>query len=167
MHMKVREDIDTGRGMLRLEEAENPKSLQDLVDKAVAVLNTLRSLQLKVTFENLGLNVQDGCSSKNVQTDDTITELAEQYTNSQVFKNACVSEGAICDECIMWCNVVALMQSTKISPREFLTCGRELGLVQNPIHKAHMHILKGNPSIFNSTTFHYMGWNAQGPSLPH
>jgi hypothetical protein len=64
------------------------------VDKAVAVLNTLRGLQLKVTFENLGLNVQDGCSSKNVQTYDTITELAEQYTNSQVLKNACVYEGA-------------------------------------------------------------------------
>ena len=92
--MKVREDIDTGWGMLGLEEAENPKPLQDLVDKAVAVLNTLRRLQLRVTFERLGLNVQDGCSSENVQTDDTVTELAGQYTNSQVFKNACVPEGA-------------------------------------------------------------------------
>ena len=80
--------------MLELEEAENPKPLQDLVDKAVAVLNTLRRLQLRVTFENLRLNVQDGCSSKNVQTYDTVTELAEQYTNSQVFKNAYVFEGA-------------------------------------------------------------------------
>jgi hypothetical protein len=77
-----------------LEEAENPKPLQDLVDKVVAVLNTLRRLQLRVTFESLGLNVHDGCSSKNVQTDDTVTELAEQYTNSQVFKNAYVFEGA-------------------------------------------------------------------------
>ena len=80
--------------MLGLEEAENPKPLQDLVDKAIAVLNTLRRLQLRVTFENLKLNVQDGCSSKNVQTYDTVTELAEQYTNSQVFKNAYVFEGA-------------------------------------------------------------------------
>jgi hypothetical protein len=94
MHMKVRKDIDIGWGMLGLEEAENPKPLQDLVDKAVAVLNTLRRLQLRVTFERLGLNVEDGCSSKNVQTDDSVTELAERYTNSQVFKNACVSEGA-------------------------------------------------------------------------
>ncbi len=39
------------------------------------------------------MNVQDGCSSKNVQTDDTITKLTEQYTNSQVFKNTCVSQG--------------------------------------------------------------------------
>jgi hypothetical protein len=51
-------------------------------------------LQLRVTFERLGLNVEDGCNRKNVQTDDAITELAEQYTNSQVFKNACVSEEA-------------------------------------------------------------------------
>ena len=80
--------------MLGLEEVENPKPLQDLVDKAVAVLNTLRRLQLRVTFESLGLNVQDGCSSKNVQTDDTVIELAEQYTNLQVFKNACESERA-------------------------------------------------------------------------
>jgi hypothetical protein len=92
--MKVKKDIDTGWGMLGLEEAENPKPLQDLVDKAVAVLNTLRRLQLRVTFERLGLNIEDGCSSKNVQTNDSITELVEQYTNSQVFKNACVSEGA-------------------------------------------------------------------------
>ena len=82
MHMKVMEDIDTGWGMLGLEEAENPKRLQDLVDKAVVVLNTLRRLQLRVTFESLGLNVYDGCSSKNVRTDDTVTKLAEQYTNS-------------------------------------------------------------------------------------
>ena len=94
MHMKVREDIDTGWGMLGLEEAENPKPLQDLVDKAIAVLNSLRRLQLRMTFERLGLNVQDGDSRKNVQTGDTITELAGQYTHSQVFKNASVSKGA-------------------------------------------------------------------------
>jgi len=47
-----------------------------------------------VTFESIGLSVHDGCSSKNVQTDDLVIELAEQYTNSQVFKNAYVSEGA-------------------------------------------------------------------------
>ena len=39
------------------------------------------------------MNVQDGCSSKNVQTDDTITELTEQYTNLQVFKNKGVFQG--------------------------------------------------------------------------
>ena len=94
MHMKVREDIDTGWGMLGLEEAENPKPLQDLVDKAIAVLNSLRRLQLRMTFERLGLNVQDGDSRKNVQTGDTVIELAGQYTHSQVFKNASVSEGA-------------------------------------------------------------------------
>jgi hypothetical protein len=98
MHMKVKEDIDTGWEMLGLEEVENPKPLQDLVDKVVAVLNILRRLQLRVTFESLGLNVHDGCSRQNVQTDDTVTELAEQYTNSQVFTNACVSEEAIQNE---------------------------------------------------------------------
>jgi hypothetical protein len=51
-------------------------------------------MQLRVTFESIGLSVHDGCSSKNVQTDDLVIELAEQYTNSQVFKNAYVSEGA-------------------------------------------------------------------------
>jgi len=90
MHMKVMEDIDSGWRMLGLEEAENPKPLQDFV----AVLNTLRCLQLRVTFESLGLNVYDGCSNKNVRTDDTVTKLAEQYTNLQVFKNARVYEGA-------------------------------------------------------------------------
>jgi hypothetical protein len=80
--------------LLGLEEVENLKPLQDLVDKAVVILNTLRRLQLRATFETLGLNVQDGCSRQNVQTDDTVIELAEQYTNLQVFKNACVSEGA-------------------------------------------------------------------------
>jgi hypothetical protein len=54
MHMKVREDIDTDWGMLGLEEVENPKPLQDLVDKVVTVLNILRRLQLRVTFEGLG-----------------------------------------------------------------------------------------------------------------
>ena len=90
MHMKDREDIDTGWKMLRLEEAENFKPLQDLVDKAIAILNTLRRSQLRVTFERLGLNVENGCNSKNVQTDDSVTEFAKQYTNSQVFKNVCV-----------------------------------------------------------------------------
>jgi hypothetical protein len=38
--MKVRVDIDIGWGMLGLEEVGNPKPLQNLVDKAVVVLNT-------------------------------------------------------------------------------------------------------------------------------
>ncbi len=46
MHMKVREDIHTGLGMLGLEEVENPKPLQELVNKAVVVLNSRRRLQL-------------------------------------------------------------------------------------------------------------------------
>ena len=78
--------------------AESLKLLQDLVDKAVDVLNTLRRLQLRVIFERLGLNVVDGYNSKNVQTDDSVTELVEQYTNPQVFKDACVSKGARLNE---------------------------------------------------------------------
>jgi hypothetical protein len=51
-------------------------------------------MQLRVTFESIGLSVHHGCSSKNMQTYDLVIELTEQYTNSQVFKNAYVYEGA-------------------------------------------------------------------------
>ena len=71
--------------MLGLEEAENSKTLQLLVDKAVVVLNNLRKLQLRVTFESLGMDIQHGCGNKSEKTDEDVTKLMEQYTNSQVF----------------------------------------------------------------------------------
>lgn len=60
MQMKIREDIDTGWGMLELEEqSEVGKPLEQLVDKVVAIVNDLKHLQLRVTFESLGTDVQD------------------------------------------------------------------------------------------------------------
>ena len=60
MQMKIREDIDTGWGMLELEEqSEVGKPLEQLVDKVVAIVNDLKHLQLRVTFESLGTDVHD------------------------------------------------------------------------------------------------------------
>lgn len=60
--MKIREDIDTVWGMLGLEEYSKVRNpLQQLVDNAIAVLNDLRHMQLKVTFDNLGIEVHSSC----------------------------------------------------------------------------------------------------------
>lgn len=79
MQMKSREDIDTGWGMLGLEEhSVVGKPLQQLVDKVVVTLNDSRRLQLKITFGSLGIDVQDGYQSKTNEANDDVIELAEQ-----------------------------------------------------------------------------------------